>query len=216
MPTLEQLKERSATGRDLLALVRDFAIVFGLLVVLLYPPLLGTWLSHANIKSFAMGDFKVEVLQEAAAQTAVASDKVARLETTTRSALEQIEAAIKQNPATGLHLAPVRDTLQKSLAAAGTATREIASAAVTQRTALEQAAPKAAAQSGWVSTRFLQPQGGALVGQTVTVSGPLNLNIRSGPGTDAATLGIVPPGTKVRVLEGPMGNWVRITTEPTS
>jgi len=216
VPTLEQLKERSATGRDLLALIRDFAIVFGLLIVLLYPPLLGIWLSNANIKSFAMGDFKVEVLQEAAAQTAVASDEVARLETTTKAALEQIKIAIQQDPAAEARLAPVRDTLQRNLAAAGTATREIASAAVTQRTALEQAAPKAAIQSGWTSINFLEPRGGATLGQVVTVRGPLNLNIRSGPGTNAATLGILPPGTRVRVVEGPMGNWVRITTEPAS
>lgn len=206
MPTLEQLKNNSAAGRDLLAFARDLIIFLALAMIIFYPPMLAQWLSYANIKSFAWGDLKVEA-REGASKAAATAGTVEQL----TELLKQINGTIAKDPALAAQMGPLRAQLEESVMLAKTANSEASAAAGIQHDALQKAAPEAVIKTGWVSTNFLS--GPIATGATATVKGPLNLNIRSDPSSSSATLGILPPDTTVRVLEAPPGNWVKITTE---
>lgn len=204
----EKLKDYSEIGRNGLSLLRD-ALIFALLILFLVDAdvLLGP-LRKARVDSVNLAGVTVK-LQTAAQQSASAAESVAVAGDATKNALSAVERLMADNPALKPQLEPLLSTLRNSSVSVTNANEQLASAGRSQQAALAEAGKPPV--EGWVSSNFLR--GSTSVGGTATVIPPRPLNLRSAPGTDNSTLGVLFPGTEVRIVEGPRGTWVRVTAE---
>ncbi len=207
---LAQVKEFSEVGKNAFSLLRDALLFLLLLLLVGCPGYVNKRLSDAGINKVEGFGVSWERLEVAQQKSVSAINDVEQLRRSNAELIRGIDKLGKEHP----ELAPIRAALVEAGAKLDETTRSVTSAASDQQKILTANAPAAHILSGWVAGNFLR--GRLAPDERVTVVQPRPLNVRTRPGTEFPTLGVLPPGTQVRIVElssQPRG-WARVTTEP--
>ena len=214
-PLGERIKLGSEVTQSLVSLLRDISIIVLLLVFVFNVDVLKQWMQTNNIETVGILGIEVKA-KKAVEDSATALEQMVSVQESTAKAIAALSELRDQQPQLRPQLDDVLGNLRQAGALAVSANETISSAAITQQELLAAAQPNAPVTEGWVSLNFLTADGSVEVGQNANVIPPRPLNMRSGPGSDYEILGRLFPGAKVQVLEGPQGNWVRVSYEPDS
>ena len=208
MALVDRIRLMTGIGKDAFSLLRDAAVFVLVIVLATNAGLVKKWMTSNQVDRVNLGfiEWNAKASKEQAISAVNASAEAEKKAAESITKLEQIARA---NPDLAPQLAPVLASLRATATFAADANRTAASAAAKQ----EQLLPEV---SGWVSSRFLRIDGEVAAGSRGTVIPPRPLNLRSAPGVGSGTMGTLAPGTRVRIVEGPTGTWVRVTTERTS
>lgn len=216
---IDALQKRVEFGKTIFGLLRDL-ILFAFVVILIFnPPLIDDWFSRAKIASLEAGG--VRMTREANAQSRATDTQVDQAregaERTQRQLLILYQRNRQRNPQLAMELAPLYRSIQQWVTDLTAASDQLGAAQLQQQAVLEQANPASVPTEGWISIHNnvvqVQGNGGAHQGATVVVRArPLRL--RSAPGTQSPVIGVLRPGTRARILEGPRGVWARVGAQP--
>lgn len=199
---LLDIKSWSEAASNLVSLIRDLAIVLIVGFLVWNPNVISDIMRDNGIESLDI--LGIAELKRAKEEVETASISLETVQQSNSNAQTALDRVIGVSPDLAQSLGTVREALIEAEQSAEAAARSIESASENQQEAL--------VQTGWVSRNLLNSRRATVIGTVTEVSEPKNLRVRSGPGTDHEHLTSIPPGTKVEVLEGPVGAWVRIRT----
>jgi hypothetical protein len=205
-PLIDRVRLGSEIGKDVFSLLRDASIFLLIVVVAADPAVIRRWMSSNQVDKLNLGLVELTASKE---QAISAVDASADAQKSAADAIHQLEQLGRADPALASRLDPILKSLKATEQAATDANKNAASAAATQQQILPEL-------KGWVSINFLNANGGFAVGRTATVIPPRSLNLRSAPGSNSEIMGGLAPGTRVLILEGPVGAWVRVKSERTT